>query len=53
MKSKEELLGELKETVIHYDEEGAKSASQEYADAGYPALEVIMDGLAAGMQVVG
>jgi len=53
MKSKEALKEELKEAVISYDEEGAKSASQEYADAGYPPLEGIMDGLAAGMQVVG
>jgi corrinoid protein of di/trimethylamine methyltransferase len=53
MKKKEDLLKELKDTVIEYDEDGCKSAAQEYADAGYPALEGIMDGLAAGMQVVG
>jgi len=53
MKSKEELLEELKQSVINYDEEGCVKASQEYADAKYPALEGIMDGLAAGMQVVG
>jgi corrinoid protein of di/trimethylamine methyltransferase len=53
MKRKEELLKELKETVINYDEEGCKTAAQEFADAGYTAIEGIMDGLAAGMQVVG
>jgi len=53
MKSKEELIEKLKETVVQYDEEGARNFSQEYADAGYPPLEGIMDGLAAGMQEVG
>ena len=53
MKSKEQLLEELKEAVVQYDEEGAKNLSQEYADAGYPPLEGIMNGLAAGMQEVG
>ena len=51
--SKEELLKKLKEAVVQYDEEEARNLSQEYADAGYPPLEGIMDGLAAGMQEVG
>ncbi len=53
MKTKEELLEELKQGVINYDEEGCVRAAREYAEAGYPPLEGIMDGLAAGMQVVG
>jgi dimethylamine corrinoid protein len=53
MKSKEELMDELREAVVNYDEDGAKGAAQEYADAGYPPLEGIMNGLAAGMQEVG
>lgn len=53
MKTKEELNEELKQAVVNYDEEGSVKASQEYADSGYPPLEGIMDGLAAGMQVVG
>jgi corrinoid protein of di/trimethylamine methyltransferase len=53
MKTKEELLEELKQAVVNYDEEGSVTASNEYAEAGYPALDGIMDGLAAGMQVVG
>ncbi len=53
MKTKEELKEELKQTVIDYNEEGCVKAAQEYADAGYPALEGIMDGLAHGMQIVG
>ncbi len=53
MRSKEELQEEMKQKVIDFDEEGCKKVAQEYADAGYPALEGIMDGLAAGMHVVG
>ena len=53
MRTKEELLEELKQTVINYDEEGCVKAAQEYADAKYPPLEGIMDGLAHGMQIVG
>ncbi len=53
MRKKEDLLQELKDTVINYDEDGCKSAAQEFADAEYQALGGIMDGLAAGMQVVG
>jgi corrinoid protein of di/trimethylamine methyltransferase len=52
-RSKEELLELLKDGVINYKEDQVKEASQEALDAGYPALEMIMDGLAAGMEVVG
>jgi len=53
MASKEELLELLKEGVINYKEEQVKEASQTAVDDGLPALEMIMDGLAAGMEVVG
>ena len=53
MPSKEELLEALKDGVINYKEEQVKEASQQAVDEGYPALEMIMDGLAAGMEVVG
>jgi corrinoid protein of di/trimethylamine methyltransferase len=39
--------------VINYKEEQVKEASQQAVDDGLPALEMIMDGLAAGMEVVG
>jgi corrinoid protein of di/trimethylamine methyltransferase len=52
-KSKEELLELLKDGVINYKEDQVKEASQEALDAGFAALEMIMDGLAAGMEVVG
>lgn len=53
MASKEELLEQLKDGVINFVEEQVTEASQQAVDDGYPALEMIMDGLAAGMEVVG
>ena len=53
MSTKEEILEELKEGVINYEEERVKEAAQQGLDDGYVALELIMDGLAAGMEVVG
>lgn len=53
MATKEELLEILKDGVINYKEEEVKEASQTALDDGHTALEMIMDGLAAGMEVVG
>ena len=53
MATKEELLEILKDGVINYKEEEVKEASQTALDDGYTAIEMIMDGLAAGMEVVG
>ncbi len=53
MASKEELLKELSEGVIEYDEERVKEAAQKVLDEGYDPLEATMDGLAAGMMIVG
>ena len=53
MATKEELLETLKQGVIDYQEEPVKEAAQQVLDDGYTALEAIMDGLAAGMEVVG
>jgi corrinoid protein of di/trimethylamine methyltransferase len=53
MATKEELLEALKLGVINYKEEQVKEASQTAVDNELPALEMIMDGLAAGMEVVG
>jgi corrinoid protein of di/trimethylamine methyltransferase len=52
-KSKEEILELLKDGVINYKEDQVKEASQESLDLGFTPLEMIMDGLAAGMEVVG
>ncbi len=53
MASKEELLEQLKNGVVEYEEDEVKEASQQALDDGYNALEMIMDGLAAGMEIVG
>jgi corrinoid protein of di/trimethylamine methyltransferase len=53
MASKEELLEKLKNGVVEYQEDEVKEASQQALDDGYNALEMIMDGLAAGMEIVG
>ena len=53
MASKEELLEKMKEGVVEFEDDQVKEASQEWLDAGFPALEGIMDGLAAGMEIVG
>ena len=53
MATKEELFEKLKNGVVEYEEDQVKEASQQALDEGYDALEMIMDGLAAGMEVVG
>jgi len=53
MATKEELVEQLKTGVIEYQEDTVKEASQQWLDDGHTALEGIMDGLAAGMEVVG
>ncbi|MCG6879100.1 MAG: corrinoid protein [Deltaproteobacteria bacterium] len=53
MATKEELLEKLKEGVVEYEEDTVKEAAQQWLDDGYVALDGIMDGLAAGMEIVG
>jgi len=53
MASKEELLEKLKTGVVEFQEDDVREAAQQALDEGYNALEMIMDGLAAGMGVVG
>jgi corrinoid protein of di/trimethylamine methyltransferase len=53
MATKEELLEKLKEGVIEFQEDDVKEAAQQALDEGYDAFEMIMDGLAAGMEIVG
>jgi corrinoid protein of di/trimethylamine methyltransferase len=53
MATKEEILEQLKDGVINYKEDQVKEAAQGSLDAGFVPLEMIMDGLAAGMEVVG
>lgn len=53
MTNKEELLKQLSDGVVNYEEETVKEAAQKVLDEGYDPLEAIMDGLAAGMVIVG
>ncbi len=53
MASKEELLEQMKNGVVEYEEDTVKEGAQAWLDDGFDALEGIMDGLAAGMEVVG
>jgi corrinoid protein of di/trimethylamine methyltransferase len=53
MASKEELFEKLKNGVVEYQEEEVQEAAQTVLDEGYDPLEAIMEGLAAGMEVVG
>ena len=53
MATKAELLEKLKTGVVEYQEDMVKEAAQQALDEGYVPLEMIMDGLAAGMEVVG
>lgn len=50
---KREVLDRLKQGVIDYEEEAVKEAAQEALEEGIDAYEAIMDGLSAGMEVVG
>ncbi len=53
MATKEEILQGLSDCVVNYDEEGVKTWSNKALEEGLNPLDAIMDGLAAGMQIVG
>jgi corrinoid protein of di/trimethylamine methyltransferase len=53
MASKEELFEKLKTGVVEFQEDDVREAAQQALDDGYDALEMVMDGLAAGMGIVG
>ena len=46
---KEELLKRLSDDVLEMEEEDVAEAAREYLEAGYPALDAIMEGLVDGM----
>ena len=46
---KEELLKRLSDGVLEMEEEDVAQAAKEYLEAGYPALDGIMEGLVDGM----
>jgi len=53
MATKEELLEKMKTAVIEWQEDDIGGYAQQFLDDGHVALEGSMDGLAAGMEVVG
>jgi corrinoid protein of di/trimethylamine methyltransferase len=53
MATKEELLEKMKNGVVEYEEDTVRDAAQQALDDGHDPLEMIMDGLAAGMEIVG
>ena len=53
MSSKEELLKRLSDGVLDMEEEDVAETAREYLEAGYPALDGIMEGLIDGMNRAG
>jgi corrinoid protein of di/trimethylamine methyltransferase len=50
---RQELLKTLNEGVVEYDEDRVREAAQKVLDEGLNAYDAIMNGLAAGMEIVG
>jgi corrinoid protein of di/trimethylamine methyltransferase len=50
---KQEVLKKLSDGVVNFNESVVKEAAQEALNEGIDAFEAIMDGLGAGMEVVG
>jgi len=51
--SEEEIIDELKNAVVNYDEEGVKRLANEVIEKGIDPLKVIQDGLIKGINEVG
>jgi corrinoid protein of di/trimethylamine methyltransferase len=52
-KLREELLKTLSDAVVNMDEDTAREAAQKVVDEGLNAYDAVMNGLAAGMEIVG
>ncbi len=50
---REEILKKLSDAVVEYEEDAAKEWAQVALDEGLDAFDAIMNGLAAGMEIVG
>jgi corrinoid protein of di/trimethylamine methyltransferase len=50
---REELLKTLSDAVVNMDEDTATEAAQKVVDQGLNAYDAVMNGLAAGMEIVG
>ncbi|MGI5825736.1 MAG: B12-binding domain-containing protein, partial [Bacillota bacterium] len=49
MRSKEELLKALSDCVVDMEDEEVNGIAEEYIEAGYPAIDGILEGLVDGM----
>lgn len=50
---REELLKALNDSVVNFEEEKVKEAAQKIIEEGFDAYDAVMNGLAAGMEIVG
>lgn len=50
---REEILARLRDCIVNFDIDGIKDAAREAIEAGIPAYEAIMEGMAKGMEIVG
>ncbi|MBS7642907.1 MAG: corrinoid protein [Candidatus Bathyarchaeia archaeon] len=50
---REEILARLRDCIVNFDIDGIKDAAREAIEAGIPAYEAIMEGMAKGMDIVG
>jgi methanogenic corrinoid protein MtbC1 len=50
---REELLKTLSDGVVNFEEDKVKEAAQKVLDEGLNAYDAVMNGLAAGMEIVG
>ena len=50
---RDELLKTLSDGVVNFEEENVKEAAQKVLDEGLNAYDAVMNGLAAGMEIVG
>ena len=49
MRTKEELLKALSDCVVDMEDEEVNDVAKEYVEAGYPAIDGILEGLVDGM----
>jgi 5-methyltetrahydrofolate--homocysteine methyltransferase len=53
MVSREEILGRIRDAIVNLDIDNIGRLCEEAVRAGVPAYEVVMEGMARGMEVVG
>ena len=53
MSEKEEILNKIKDAIVNLDIDNIGKLCQEAINAGIPAYEIVMNGMAKGMDVVG